>query len=344
MRPTMADVAEYAGVSITTVSLVLNDKPGVSGQVRNMVMRAVNELGYHLPERHSLRNSSDTKTITVIHFAPPGSQQGISVSGISASYMNGIQDYCQSRNVNWALIANYHEGDDHHVGYHLIEGDKLDFDGLILLEMQSDKSELLQQSIQGGVPIVVLSREWTHLPVSIVSQSHCQQANQALDLLVDLGHRKIAFLGRESEQVYDWFRVRLGCYKNLMTSLNLFDPSLIAVGPSATQSTRDLIARQPDVTAIFAINDRNAVSAMRALRELGIDIPQQVSVIGLDDSTKSPPDFPQLTTVAFPHYKVGHLAAEILLRQIEDPELFYTQVFVQSHLVERESCAPVGGR
>ncbi len=340
MRPTMADVAEYAGVSVTTVSLVLNDKPGVSDQVRSTVMQAVDELGYHLPKRRSSRNASETKMITVVHFAPPGPIQGPSVSGISASYVNGIQDYCQNQNVNWALIANYHEGDEHHVGYHLVEGERLDFDGLILLEMHSSASTLLQHAIQSGIPVVVLSREWGDLPVNIISQSHCQQANLALNYLVDLGHRKIAFLGRDLEQVYDWFKTRLRCYTDLMNSLGLFDPSLVAVGPSVTQATHDLLVRRPDVTAIFAINDRNAVSAMRALRESGIDVPGQVSVIGLDDSTKPPPDFPPLTSVAFPHYKVGYLAAEVLLRQIDDPELFYSQVFVQSRLVVRESCAP----
>lgn len=264
----------------------------------------------------------------------------MSVSGISASYVNGIQDYCQNRSVNWALIANYHEGDDHHVGYYLVEEAKINSDGLILLEMQSDQSELLQQAMQSGVPLVVVSREWSYLPINIVSQSHYQQANLALNHLVALGHRKIAFLGRDLEQVYDWFKIRLRCYTDLMNSLGLFDESLVAVGPSVTQATRDLIARRPDVTAVFAINDRNAVSAMRGLRELGIDVPRQVSVIGLDDSVKPPADYPSLTSVAFPHYRVGYLAAEVLLRQIEDPELFYTQVFVQSHLVERESCAP----
>jgi len=339
MRPTMADVAEYAGVSITTVSLVLNDKPGVSSQVRELVLRAADQLGYQLPKRRTASNTTESKTITILHFAPPGTAPRSSVSGISALYMNGIQDYCQSQNVNWALIANYSEGDDRHVGYHLIEGERLDFDGLILMEMPSDQSPLLHRLIQAEIPIVVLSREWTHLPISLVSQSHRQQANLALDHLIELGHRKIAFLGRESERPYDWFQVRLECYTERMTALGAFDPSLIAIGPGAGQATRELIARRPDVTAIFAINDRNACSAMRALRELGIDVPRQVSVIGLDDSTAPPPDFPALTTVAFPHYKVGYLGAEVLLRQIEDPELLCSHILVQSRLVRRASCA-----
>lgn len=339
MRPTMADVAEYAGVSITTVSLVLNDKPGVSSQVRDLVIHAAEHLGYQLPKRRLAQNSAETKTITILHFAHPGTAPRSNVSGISSLYMNGIQDYCQSQNVNWALIANYSEGDQRHVGYHLIEGERLEFDGLILLEAPSDQSPLLHRLIEAEMPVVVLSREWTHLPINLVTQNHRQQTNLALNHLIELGHRKIAFLGRESEQAYDWFHVRLACYTELMTSLGAFDPSLIAIGPGATQATRELMARRPDVTAIFAINDRNACSAMRALRELGIDVPGQISVIGLDDSTAPPPDFPPLTTVAFPHYKVGYLAAEALLRQINDPELMYSHIFVQSRLIRRASCA-----
>ncbi len=340
MRPTMADVAEHAGVSTSTVSLVLNDRPGVSSEVRYAVLQAVEKLGYRLPERRPLKRLSETKTITVVHCASRHTVSPYSVSGLSASYVSGIQEFCQNENINWALIANYQEGDETHLAAHVLGGDRLDVDGLILIEIVSRESRLLQQAIQSHIPAVVISRDWPDLPVSTVGQDHCQQATLALDHLIGLGHRKIAFLGREGERGYDWFKIRLACYQKTMIGLGEWDDALIAVGASSTEAIKELMARRPDVTAIFAINDGNAISAMRGLRSIDIQVPAQVSVIGLDNSLPSPEGFPPLTTVAFPHYEVGRMAAELLLRQINDDQQFYSKVFLRSYLVERASCAP----
>lgn len=340
MRPTMADVAEQAGVSTTTVSLVLNDRPGVSNGVRASVLQAVKELGYRLPRRRPFSTSAKTKTITIIHFAGSGIGQGAGVSGISINYVNGIQDYCQSQNVNWALIANYAEGDDQQVGYYLGESEKLVFDGLIMLETVSSESTLLQQAIRDGIPTVVVSRHWSHLPVTLVGQDHRQQAQLALDHLIGLGHRQIAFIAQDRDRVYEWFDIRLRCYTERMTRLGTFDQELIAIGADISETAKALVARRPDATAILAVNDSVAVVAMRGLLEAGLCIPEQLSVIGLDDSIPAPAGYPGLTTVAFPHYRVGQLAAEMLVRQLDDNDMLYSHVFVRSSLVERASCAP----
>jgi len=154
-----------------------------------------------------------------------------------------------------------------------------------------------------------------------------------------LGHRKIGFLAREVDQVYDWFDVRLAYYKEVMADLGeALDGGLVAIGADGAEAAKNLMKRRPDVTAIFAIHDENAVAAMRGLHELGLEVPQDVSVIGLDGSAMAPQGFPGLTTVAFSHTKAGQLAAEPLLKQIGDEDLRYSKVFVQSRLIERASC------
>ena len=115
MRPTVADVAERAGVSTSTVSLVLNNKPGISPEVRAAVLQAVNELGYRLPERRSPKPSPETKTITVVHYASQEAGEGSEVSGLFVNCVVSIQDFLQGKNVNWALIANYRDGDGSHL-------------------------------------------------------------------------------------------------------------------------------------------------------------------------------------------------------------------------------------
>jgi LacI family transcriptional regulator len=343
MSPTMADVAQRAGVSTSTVSLVLNDKPGVSERTRAAVLEAARELGYQLPRRRP--DLSTQKTILVVHFASQGPESGADLPVLAADYLSGIQDYCQGRSVNWALIAHYQEGKRRqHVGVHLLERDALACDGLILMMPPSRESVLLQQALRERIPTVVISRDWPDLPLSSVGQDHPQQAHLAMDHLVQLGHRQIGFVAPSWAGEYGWCQVRLDIYRETMVALDMYDPERIAVEPDVCQATQALLDRQPDVTAIFAVNDRAAVRAMRGLRARGIRIPEQVSVIGVGDNCPSPEGYPALTTIGFPSRKVGYLAGRLLLEQLEDEELAYGRIFVQSWVIERESCAPPRGR
>lgn len=335
----MADVAERADVSISTVSLVLNEKTGVSDNVRAVVRQAAAELGYALPKRRRRRQHRPAKTIAVIHFGAPDTGTGPRLTGLAASYVAGIQQSCLGKNANWALISHYQEQDPDNVGYRFLESEPLDYDGLILIYAPSRNSLVLQRALEHGIPVVVISRDWPDLPVSTVSQDHPQQARLALDHLVELGHRRIAFLARSSDEPYDWFQVRLNCYQETTVALGTYDRALIVVERDLCQAAQALLARRPDVTAFFGVHDTAALAAMHGLRQAGIEMPRQVSVIGIGNDGTLQEGLPALTTVGFPDRKVGCLAAKVLLEHIEDPDLSYSKVFVESWIVERDSCA-----
>lgn len=335
----MADVAERAGVSISTVSLALNEKIGVSDNVRAVVRRAAAELGYALPARHRRRPVRQTRTIAVIHFGAPDAGAGPRLTGLAASYVAGIQQGCLDQNANWALISHYQERDPNNVAYRFLASDTLDYDGLILIYAPSRESRVLQHALGQGLPVVVISRDWPDLPVSTVGQDHPQQARLALDHLVALGHRRIAFLARPLDEPYEWFQVRLACYQETTVALGTYDPALVAVEPDLGQAARALLARRPDVTALLGVHDAAALAAMHGLHQAGIEVPRQVSVIGIGNDGVLQESLPALTTVGFPDRKVGFLAAKVLLEHIEDPDLSYSKVFVESWIVERDSCA-----
>ena len=104
----MADVAEEAGVSISTVSLVLNDKPGISAEVRAAVLKTVDELGYRIRRRYPQRVTPEGKTVAVVHYASPEAAYRFEVSGLFVDFVASIQDYFQhEKNVNWALIPAF---------------------------------------------------------------------------------------------------------------------------------------------------------------------------------------------------------------------------------------------
>jgi DNA-binding LacI/PurR family transcriptional regulator len=342
MPTTMADVAERAGVSKSTVSLVLNNRPSVSLELRQAVLAAADELGYHLPHRRSQRRSTPNKSIVIVHYEWRSTDPY--TDSIFVDYIAGIQSFVQDKSINLTFITNCRE-ERRQLGFHLLSDGHIAADGAILMGWGARRDgRLLRQFLDQGIPTVALSRNWPDLPLSTVGQDHQQQACIALDHLIELGHCRIAFLASKADRRHDWFQWRLECYRQAMQRVNgRVDDDLIAIGKNGYESAQALMARRPDVTAIFAVEDANALAAMRGLQEMGLRVPMDVSVIGLDDTAKSPEGFPALTTVAFPHFEVGYLAAELLLKQIEDKELYYSNVVVCSKLVERDSCAPPRG-
>ena len=339
MSPKMDDVARQAGVSKSTVSLALNDKPGVSPEMKEAVLLAAEELGYSLPERRSLRKSfSQQKNFTVVHQV--GQEPYDNVYGLFLNYLQGIRSFAQQANINITAISGYHKGDLGRLEMHILKDENTPLDGLILMGAGVHReSQLLHRAIELRIPLVVLSRNWPDLPISTVSQDHHQQAQIALDHLDHLGHRKIAFLANENDQEYEWFNTRLECYREKMRKLNQeLSDDLVVLGENGVDATRELLTRRPDITAIFAIHDERAVQAIQGVIDLGLEVPKDVSIIGLDNSEDTPDGYPNLTTVAVPHFDGGYLATELLLRQIENENLCFGNLSIRSYLIERDSC------
>ena len=335
----MDDVALKAGVSKSTVSLVLNDKPGVSPEMKEAVLLAAEELGYRLPERRPLRKPPPKqKNFTVVHQV--GGEPYDNVYGLFLDYLQGIRSFAQQANINITAISGYRRGDFDRFESRILNDENTPLDGLILMGagVRQD-SKLLSRAIELQIPLVVLSRNWPDLAVSTVSQDHYEQAHAALDYLDRLGHRKIAFVANESDQEYEWFETRLKCYRNKMQGIDLkLADDLIALGGNGADATKELLTCRPDVTAIFAIHDERAIQAIQGAMELGLDVPKDVSIIGLDNSEDTPDGYPKLTTVGVPHFDIGFLATELLLRQIENENLNYGNLSIRSCLIERDSC------
>lgn len=336
----MADVADRAGVSKSTVSLVLNGKPTVSRELREAVLKATAELGYRLPPRRSERRSTPTRSIVAVHYERYRADPFVA-STILLNYVAGIQSFAQDHDVHLTFVTD-HADDQDPIGYALLERGRLSVDGAILMGWSARRDgELLHMLIDRGIPVVVLSRDWPDLPISTVGQDHRQQTCIALDHLIGLGHRQIAFLATEGDAQHEWYEWRRQCYEVKMQALHGHaDPELIVVDGDAGQAARALLRRRRDVTALFCITDPNAVSAIHALQEMGLGVPEDVSVIGLDAMRVEAEGCPPLTTVAWPHFEAGYLAAEALVKQIDNRHIHFCRVVVRSELVEGATCGP----
>lgn len=337
MPPSMADIARRLGVAKSTVSLALNDKPGVSDEMRAQVIRTAKEMGYRLAPRYRVRRLSPESFAVINHVVLQSESE---ISGVSVGYLKGIQAFTREANINLTILSDY-RGGEKQFGFHFMDETNLQPDGLILMGGAVTRdSPFIRWAHQKEIPIVVLSRNWPDSPICTVSQDHAQQSKIALDYLIDQGHRTIGFISREADRDCDWFPIRLAQYrKTLEMHTDRADDTLVSIAADGAEAVKKLLARRPDITAIFGIYDRIAVQAMVALRALGKEVPEGVSVIGLDDADPSPDGYPGLTTVGFSHIDMGYLAAELLAKKIENPEIYYGQIVVESYLVERDSCA-----
>jgi DNA-binding LacI/PurR family transcriptional regulator len=343
MPPTMADVAERAGVSKSTVSLVLNNKPTVSLALRKAVLKAASDLGYQLPARRTGRRSLETKSIVAIHYERHRSDP--LATSILLNYVAGIQAFVRDKDVHLTFVTE-ERSERNQFGYQLLDGAHLSADGAILMGWSARRDgEVLHMLLDRDLPVVVLSRDWPDLPISTVGQDHHQQAEIALDHLIGLGHHQIAFLAAEADRQHEWFEWRLESYEHRMQELHgQMDPDLVVVAEDCAKAARALATRREDVTAIFAITDPNAIAAIRGLRGAGLEVPRDLSVVGLDGAVTDVGDCRELTTVAWPHFQAGYLAGELLLKQIENRHLYFSKVVVRSELVEGATCGPPARR
>ena len=340
MSPTMEDVARHAGLSKSTISLALNDMPGVAPETKDAVLQAAEDLGYRLPERRPLKKSSSRRrNFVVVHHV--GHEPRDEIYSLFLDYLQGIQSFSQEADINITAIGGYHKGDLHLLDRRLLSEQNAPVDGLILMGKGIRRdSEILHRALELQIPVVALGRNWPDLPVSTVSQDHCQQAGTALDYLAQLGHRQIAYVAKEGDDEYEWYAPRLRCYCDKMTELGQeVDQDLIVMGKDGADSVRQLLSRKPDVTAVFAIHDGRAIEAMRGAMDLGLAVPGDISIIGLDNSEEPPAGFPRLTTVGFSHFDMGYLGAELLLRQIENDSISFGNLWIRTALIERDSCS-----
>lgn len=342
MMPTMDDVARRAEVAKSTVSLVLNDKPGVSPALKDLVLQAAAELGYQQPKNRLQRRTQGNRTIAVVHAqSNPKLEGNAEPTDLYLNYLNGIRAFAQSANLNLTVIADYREEATSQLAFQLLHNSISAFAGLIIMGGSARQNDqLITQITEHGIPAVALSRHWPDLPISTVGPNYRQQVRIALEHLTRLGHRQIAFLASEHDQRFDWYRWRLDAYQQAMLELTgLADKSLIAIGENGAAAIVNVIQRRPDVTAVFAINDERALEAFSGLQTLGLRVPQDLSMVGQDNVVELMGEQPTLTTVSFPHAEVGYLATELLLKQIQNQAISHCNLWVQCSLVERSSCA-----
>jgi LacI family transcriptional regulator len=331
LRSTIRDVASAAGVSIATVSRVLNGRPDVATDTRETVLRAVKDLGF--TTNRSARSLSGARTFTV----------GVRVPLIDEYFsgiLGGAADALHEQDIQFVLALTLHLRDRAAAVLERFTNGATDGALLILPEQSSNELDAL---VRSGYPFVIVDPlESLHEGVPTVSSTNALGGRVATEHLLALGHRRIGVI----TGVPDWLASveRLSGYRAAHAAAGVLpDPSLVAesdwsfAGGEAAAAA--LLERPDPPTSIFAFNDIMAVGVMRAAHAHGLRVPHDLSVVGFDDQEHAKMATPTLTTVRQPLAEMGRMAVSLLIRQLENRQLEGLRIELQTRLVARNSTA-----
>ncbi|MEV4561629.1 LacI family DNA-binding transcriptional regulator [Kitasatospora sp. NPDC049285] len=335
-RPTLESVAELAGVSRATASRVVNGGAGVRAALREKVQRAVDELGYvpNLAARTLVTRRNRAIGVVV---AEPESR--IFSDPFFAQHLRGISRELSAADNQMVLLLAEDERDHERIGRYLAGGH---VDGVLLFSLhQADPTPDTARRL--GLPFVIGGRPgWpgaeSDRDLVYVDSDNRGGARLAVQHLKALGRTRIATITGPLDQTSSVDR--LDGYRDLLPD---GDPELIAVGDFTAdgggRAMAELLARRPDVDAVFAASDAMASGALRVLKAAGRRVPQDVAVVGFDD-VESIAEWtePRLTTVRQDIEEMGRLMTRLLLRRLNDAGASApSSVIIPTGLVIRES-------
>jgi LacI family transcriptional regulator len=307
---TLQEVADAAGVSPATVSRFLNGTARVADEKRKIIERIVEELNYK-PNRlaQSLKMGS-TRTIGVL-------TQSLE-SGYFNKTMTGIEDVMKTAGYALLIMSGHWHADEEAERVELLIGRRVD--GVVILTGNMTDAQILKFSKR--VPIVAFGRKLEGGRAIGFCLDNYAAACSAMDLLIEQGHRRIAFIGGPDDQ--EDARARLAGYRDTLARHKIeLDANLVVAGDfqesGGLLAVDQLLASNQRFTAIFAGNDLTAYGARLALYRRSIRVPDDISIIGFDDLHSSMYTTPPLTTVRQPLYEVGTCIANMLLPMIGQP-------------------------
>jgi len=329
------DIAALAGVSVATVSRVLNGRPDVSSATRDVVLQHIRERGY--VTSRSARALAGGRTGLIGLTVP------YMVDNYFAQILTGATEAAYERDARLVVCPTRFEHDrEVSLLTRLMHGTT---DGALLILPSETPAELTALQRQGYPFVVVDPATPLDDAIPVVAAANWTGGKTATAHLIALGHRRIGVItGRRNEIAS---RDRLAGYHSALLAVELAaDPALLVESDFSIdggwRAARRLLARHQPPTAIFAFNDNMAVGALRAARELGLEVPGRLSVVGFDDVENASLVTPALTTVRQPLQEMGRVATGILYRLIDDQPLDVTRIELSTRLVVRASTAPAG--
>jgi LacI family repressor for deo operon, udp, cdd, tsx, nupC, and nupG len=315
-RPTIADVARRAGVSAAAVSFAVNDRPGVSSGTRERILAAAQELGWRPSASARALTEARTRAVGLVLARSAAQLEGDS---FFVRFLSGIERALTA--VDYALLLQIVPGE---ASAALPAYERLAaagrVDGFLLTDVEVDdpRFELLASA---GVPVVLAGRPAGPCPFPWVETRHEEGMAEAVSHLAALDHERIGLLRGRDE--FEHVRVRELAWGAAIMAAGLLPGPVGHVIDDPRQTALELLREGP--TALVCVSDALAIAAVGAARELGLSVPEDISVVGFDDSALATYATPALTSVRVDYSEFGAAAAGLLLAGIAgEPEAVYS--------------------
>lgn len=328
--PTIREVSRHAKVSPSTVSRVLNGTVPVSAGVRERVLKAVEELDYrpNAAARALATNRSNGVGVTVNDLSSP----------YFGSMVKGIEEVVQGAGMHLVLLSGNAEIEAERRALDYFRDGRTD---ALVLHCEALGDEELIALAEGGSPLALIGRYVAEIEDRCVWLDNEMGGEMATDYLIAYGHRRIGHL--TGPLSFPDSRARmLGYRRSLERAGVAYDDRLTVEGDfreeGGYRSTRRLLERDLDITALFCANDQSAAGALRAIRDTGLSVPNDISLIGYDDVVFARYLYPALTTVGQPLREMGRAAATIALGLLNEERAEVRHRF-EPELIVRQSVA-----
>jgi LacI family transcriptional regulator len=335
MRTRIEDVAAAAGVSMKTVSRVLNREPNVRPETRRRVEETVARLQYR-PNPSARSLAGQRSYVIALAYDNPSRNYLMEIQ-------SGVLEACRGQHYN-LVLAPVLFGQPGYLDDITTLSEHFGLDGLVLIPPLTDDAALLARLEELQLPYASISPRVHRDRIGVTVDEHAAVCD-LMSELIQRGHTRIGhILGHAAHGARDW---RYAGYRDALAKAGIaYDPALVVEGgftfESGVQGAQSLLGLDHPPTAIFAANDDSAAGVIRVARLRGLSVPRDLSVCGFDDTPISRHIYPALSTVRQPTRDMGRLATRELLEHLRDPDAG-GMVAIRYNLELRDSIAPAPG-
>ena len=331
----ISDIAEQAKVSTSTVSLVLNNKPGVSQETRSRVLKIASKLKYPIKPTATLGKGDRLTTVGMIVKTDPDMPP--MANPFYSKVIAGIEDVCRRNGINLLFVTLPVDKDNHPTEVPSIFYNDI-VDGLLMVGTFVDKT-ITSIANNESPPIVLVDGYSSSGNFDAVVSDNFRAAYQAVAYLIARGHRHIGLVG-SCEDCYPSLKERRNGYLRALKENDIHDNYIANFNINESHGYHETIAllqQQPQISALFCINDDVGSAAIKAAKDVGKKVPEELSIIGYDDTYIAANTHPSLTTMHVDTVAMGRAAMQLLSLRMDHFDSARMTLIIHPKLVERES-------